>query len=165
MNLQHRCLHFSTLRYVPHGWPIIYLFISTQYNVLRSTKHEALRYAVFDNLLSRPPSFLVKFCPKPHNNNTQLVRRLKLDTMKSATVTVIQLQRGYLIGETFVNWANVDGKCIARNLTRATWNIKTAEQKYWECLVRRRKICANSPYLYPLYNVSFTKLCVGICIE
>jgi len=61
----------SAFFYVPHGWPIIFLFISsTEPYVLRSTKHEALGYAVFDNLLSRPLSCLVKRRPKPHYINT-----------------------------------------------------------------------------------------------
>ena len=165
MNLHRRCLHFSTLPYVPHGSPIIFLFISsTKFNVLRRTKHEALGYAAFDNLISRPPSLLFKFCPEPHYNNTQLVRRLELDTLNSVTLEVLQLQYGYLTSEKFMKWANVDGKSIARNFNRAPWNIKITNQNYWECLVRRRKTCANTPSLYSLYNVTFTIILECICI-
>jgi len=143
-----------------------HLFISSAENyVLRSTEHEALCYVLFDNLPSRPPTCLYKIRPKPHYNNTQLLWRLKLDTLKGATLRVLQLQHGYLIRIAFLNWANVGGKSIARNVYRATWNIKFGEQKYGEWLVCRRKIYANSPCICSLYNVSLTKVFAGICVQ
>jgi hypothetical protein len=36
------------------------------------TNNEGIFHAVFDNLLSRPPSILVHLCPTPHYNNTYL---------------------------------------------------------------------------------------------
>ena len=121
MNLQHRCQHISTCHMAVKSH---FLISSTQQHVLSSTVHEPLGYAVFDNPLSRPPSCPVKLCHKPHYNNTQLVWRLKLDTLKGATLKVLQLQRGYLMAEVFMDWANVVGKCIAGNLNTAPWNIE-----------------------------------------
>ena len=91
---------------------------STQHHVLKISENEPLGYAVFDNPLSRPPPCPVKLCHKPHYN-TQLVWRLKLDTLK-----VLQLQRGYLMAEVFMDLANVVGKCIAGNLNRAACHIE-----------------------------------------
>ena len=71
--------------------------------MLRNTEHVALGYDVLDNLLPRTASCLYKIRPKAHYNNTQLVWRLKLDTLKGATLKVLQLQHGYLIRETFLN--------------------------------------------------------------
>ena len=143
MNLQQRCLQFSTCHMA--GQPYFPFISSTVHYVLRSTEHEALCYSVFDNLPSRPPSCPVKLCPKPHYNKTQLVWRLKLYTLKGATLKVLQLQHGYLIRIAFVNWGRFGWKSIARNLNRATWYIKSGEQKYWEWLVCRRKIYAKCP--------------------
>ena len=76
---------------------------STQHHVLKSSENGPLGYAVFDKPLSRPPSCPVKLCHKPHYNNAQLVWQLKLDTLKGATPKVLQLQRGYLMAEVFMD--------------------------------------------------------------
>jgi len=100
MKLQYRCMHFSTCHMNGQSY---FLFISSAVHyVLRSTEHEALCYAVFDKIPSRPPSCLAKLFSKPYYNNTQLIWRLKLDTLEGATPKVLQLQHGCLMSDDFM---------------------------------------------------------------
>ena len=74
----------------------------------RFTNHEVICYAVIDNPLPLPPTFLVKFCPTLHYNNPYVDKQtefIQIERYKTKSYTIeTQLSdiRSFLIIETIL---------------------------------------------------------------
>ena len=67
----------------------------------RFTNHEVICYAVIDNPLPLPPTFLVKFCPRLHYNNNYMDKQTEFIQIERCKTTVYTIETQLSVSEVF----------------------------------------------------------------